>query len=210
MRYICTSYNRLIFFFKHRQKLTRKKCIHYVSVIMMVIVVLFFLSILKAYFEGRFYSVESFQNYISKYGVWGPVFLIIFQGLQVVIPVLPGFLGCAVGSVMYGPCIGFLCNYIGISSGSILAFFLGKRFGAPLLQDLFPSEKYKKWSRKIAKSKSYITFLFFAMLLPLFPDDFLCYFSGITEMKAKKFIWIIILGKPWCIFAYSLGFSIIT
>ena len=26
-------------------------------------------------------------------------------------------------------------------------------------------------------------------------------------MSAKKFIWIIILGKPWCILAYSLVFA---
>ena len=48
-----------------------------------------------------------------------------------------------------------------------------------------------------------------AMLLPLFPDDFLCYLTGVSKMTAKRFIWIILLGKPWCILAYSLGFSLI-
>ena len=44
-------------------------------------------------------------------------------------------------------------------------------------------------------------------LLPLAPDDFLCYFSGLTGMSAKRFTWIIVLGKPWCILAYSLFFA---
>ena len=59
------------------------------------------------------------------------------------------------------------------------------------------------------KSKSYGWFLFLATLLPLFPDDFLCYFSGLVKMDKKKFIWIIILGKPWCILAYSIAFGLV-
>ena len=47
------------------------------------------------------------------------------------------------------------------------------------------------------------------MALPLFPDDFFCYFSGLTKMQVKKFAAIIVLGKPWCILAYSVAFAAI-
>ncbi len=194
---------------KKQQRTARQKYIQYISIILVVIAIAFLGVIIKAYFDGNFTSVESLQKYIGKYGIFGPVFLTAFQAVQVVIPVLPGFFGCAVGSIMYGPLTGFLCNYIGISAGSIIAFFLARKFGLPLINDLFPSGKYKKWSSWASTSKSYAAFLFLATLLPLFPDDYLCYFTGITGMKAKKFIWIIVLGKPWCILAYSLGFSLI-
>lgn len=193
----------------HNQRTTRQKYIRGLSIIVIAIVMAFFVVIVKAYFDGHFNSVESFQEYISQFGYFGPIFLTIIQAIQVVLPVLPGFLGCAVGSVMFGPLVGFLCNYIGISVGSIIAFFLAKKFGAPLVKDLFPKDKYKKWAGWAESSKSYTMFLFVAMLLPLFPDDFLCYLSGLTEMRARKFICIIALGKPWCILAYSLGFSLI-
>lgn len=191
----------------NNQKSLRQKYIHYLSVFVVAIVIFILCVMMRAYLEGYFNSVESFQNYISKFGYFGPLFLMVFQAVQVILPVLPGFLGCAVGSIMFGPFIGFLCNYVGISSGSIIAFFLAKRFGAPLIRDIFPSDKYQKWFTWSKSSKSYIAFLFFAMLLPLFPDDYLCYLSGLTEIKSKKFILIIVLGKPWCILAYSLGFS---
>lgn len=194
---------------KHNRRMSRQKQLHCLSIILLAIVLAFMIVIVKAYLDGHFHSVESFQNYISQFGCFGPVFLTVFQAIQVVLPVLPGFLGCAVGSVMFGPMTGFLCNYIGISAGSILAFLLAKKFGAPLVHELFPTEKYKSWTVWASTSKCYTAFLFLAMLLPLFPDDYLCYFSGITEMKAKRFIWIIILGKPWCILAYCLGFSLI-
>ena len=165
--------------------------------------------LLKAYIDGKFDSVESLQQYIHGFGVFAPIILTLIQAGQVVIPVLPGFLGCAVGSVLFGWAGGFWCNYIGISLGSIIAFFLARHFGAPLVKSLFPQNKYEKWSSWAAKSKSYTALLFAGMVLPLFPDDFFCYFTGLTTMKARKFIWIIIIGKPWCILAYSLGFSLI-
>ncbi len=179
------------------------------SAFLLIFVLVLLVMLLKAYADGRFHSVESLQQYVQQFGPFGPVVLIGIQILQVLIPVLPGFFGCAVGSVLFGPNMGFWCNYIGIGGGSIIAFLLARRYGMPLLEDLFPSEKYEKWSKWASKSKSYTAFLFLAMLLPLFPDDYICYLTGVTRMTAKKFVWIIILGKPWCILAYCLGFSLI-
>lgn len=187
----------------------RQTAIRIASFFLVALVLVFAVALGKAFFDGEFKSVEGLQHYIEKYGVFGPVILTMFQAMQVVIPVLPGFLGCAAGSVMFGPAVGFFCNYIGIGLGSFIAFLLARKFGKPLLQDLFPEGKYRKWSDWASKSGSYTAFLFMAMLLPLFPDDYLCYLTGVSKMKAKKFLWIIILGKPWCILAYSLGFSLI-
>ena len=39
------------------------------------------------------------------------------------------------------------------------------------------------------------------------PDDFLCYFSGLTHLSYKKFIIILLTSKPWTILAYSLVFG---
>lgn len=163
----------------------------------------------KAYFDGKFNSVETLQEYIKQFGILGPVVLTVIQALQVVIPILPGFFGSIVGSVSFGWFIGFWCNYIGISLGSICAFLLAQRYGVKLVKSLFPGKRYQKYAEWAGNSKSYVTLLFWAMLLPLFPDDFLCYFSGLTTMKTKKFVLIIILGKPWCLLAYSIFFSYI-
>lgn len=192
-----------------KNQTNRQKYIHALSALVLVLTMAFLGAVIKAYFDGNFSSVETLQAYIERFGSMGPLVLTAFQAVQVVLPVLPGFFGCAVGSVLFGPIIGFLCNYIGIATGSILAFYLAKKYGMPLVQDLFPTERYKRWRTWAAESKSYGSFLFLATLLPLFPDDFFCYFSGVIGMNAKKFIWIIVLGKPWCILAYSIGFSYI-
>ena len=167
------------------------------------------LILLKQFFNQKFDSVESFQNYMKGFGMAAPLILTVFQAVQVIVPVLPGYLGCAAGAVAFGSTTGFLCNYIGISIGSIISNFLAKRYGIDIILAMFPQKQYNKWSRRIEKSRSYGYFLFIATLLPLFPDDFLCYFSGLMKMDSKKFIWIIILGKPWCILAYSMAFGLI-
>lgn len=167
------------------------------------------LIIVKIFFDHQFDSVESLQNYMKGFGMAAPLLLTVFQALQVVVPVLPGYLGCAAGAIAFGSATGFWCNYIGISLGSVIAYFLAKKYGMDIINALFPKKQYEKWSARLEKSKSYEWFLFIATLLPLFPDDFLCYFSGLIKMNSKRFIWIIILGKPWCILAYSIGFGLI-
>ena len=93
-----------------------------------IIVIVCFLAILvflmKDLFSQKFTSVEDLQNYIKGFGIAAPLVLTLFQAFQVVVPVLPGYLGCAAGAIAFGPFVGFLCNYIGISLGSIIAFFL--------------------------------------------------------------------------------------
>lgn len=163
--------------------------------------------LLRAYTTGKFDTVATLQEYIKGYGVFGPFMLICIQALQVIVPVLPGFLGCAVGTILFGTWGGFICNYIGISIGSIVTFLLARCYGNNLVEKMFPSKIYVKWARWGAESKSYASLLFLGMVLPLFPDDFFCYFTGLTKMTKRKFILIIILGKPWCILAYSILFQ---
>lgn len=163
--------------------------------------------LLQGYFKGHFRSADTLRDYLASFGLFAPIILVLIQALQVVLPVLPGFLGCIVGAGMFGAAGGFWCNYIGISAGSIAAFLLARRFGVELVKLMVPMEKYKKCVEWVNTKKSYTLVLFLAILLPLAPDDFFCYFSGLAGMSAKRFTWIIILGKPWCILAYCLIFA---
>lgn len=140
--------------------------------------------------------MDTLQKYIAGFGLMAPVILTAIQAAQVVLPILPGFLGCVVGAVMFGCMGGFWCNYIGISVGSIIAFLLARRYGQGLVSRMFPGKRYEKWADWAAKSKSYTGILFLGMVLPLFPDDYFCYFTGVTNMSVRKFVTIIVLGKP--------------
>ncbi|MBE6939377.1 MAG: TVP38/TMEM64 family protein [Ruminococcaceae bacterium] len=177
---------------------------------MVSLVVLLALSafvLIDGWVGGHFDSIDTLRTYIASYGMWGPLILTLIQALQVVLPVLPGFAGCIVGGALFGVAGGYWTNYIGISAGSIVAFFLAKRYGIQLVNQLISMEKYEKYIERIKKSKSYAVMLFLSILLPLAPDDFLCYFSGLINMSSKRFILIIITAKPWCILFYSIFFA---
>ena len=177
------------------------------SGIMIFLLLLAALFMLHAWSGGYFKSVESLRSYLAGFGAMGPLVLTMIQALQVVLPVLPGFLGCIVGAMMFGAAGSFWINYIGISIGSIAAYWLARVFGIRLVKQMIPLEKYEKLTEWVNNRKSYTVVLFLAILLPLAPDDFFCYFSGLTEMDSRKFTWIIILAKPWCILFYSLFFT---
>lgn len=154
--------------------------------------------------SGAFASRQAMEELIAGFGPMGAVLFTLFQAVQVVLPILPGGLGCLAGVVLFGPAKGFLYNYIGICTGSILAFALAKTCGRPLMDKLFSPKlmaKYDSWT----KEKRHFDRLFaLAIFLPIAPDDFLCYLAGTTAMSWKKFIAVILLGKPAAILIYSL------
>lgn len=179
----------------------------YLGAALIFLLMLLILFCVQGYLGGHFSSAEQLQAYMKRFGVFAPVILTAIQAIQVIIPVLPGWLGCVVGAGMFGAAGGFWCNYIGISAGSIISFLLAKRYGVELVRKMVPMEKYQKLVDWVNTKKSYTLILFLAILLPLAPDDFLCWFSGLTGMASRRFIWIIIAAKPWCILFYSLIFG---
>ncbi|MBQ7026157.1 MAG: TVP38/TMEM64 family protein [Peptococcaceae bacterium] len=163
--------------------------------------------LIKGWVGGHFNSVDTLRVYVASYGIWAPVILTLIQLLLAVLPICPSFTGCVVGAALFGAAGGFWTNYIGISEGSIAAYALAKRFGVQLVNKMIPMQKYEAYIEKINRSKSYPKLLFLAILLPMAPDNFLCYFSGLVNMPARRFITIIITAKPWCILFYSIFFA---
>lgn len=160
------------------------------------------------YRAGRFSDAESFKAFINSFGIFGPLFLTAFQCVKTVYAVIPSTLGCIVGPTLFGPWIGIICNYIGICSGSFVAFWLSRKFGISFVKQIFSEKQYQRGLKKMEKwHKSYPVFLWIAICLPISPDDFLCYFTGLTDMKFKKFALIILTSKPLTIIIYGLIFG---
>lgn len=186
------------------KKVSMKNMLIGLSFLLIVATIIF---LLKGWLDGHFASVDTMRAYIETFGIFAPVALILIQVLQVILPVIPGFFGCIVGTMLFGAFGSFLCNYIGISLGSLAAFLFARRYGVPFVKLMLSEDKYENYVGWVIKKKNYILLLWLAILLPLAPDDFLCYFSGLTKMSFSKFTWIILLAKPWCILAYCIFFE---
>lgn len=171
----------------------------------LIIIALVFLLI--GYFRGHFSSIESMRDYVSYFGSLAPLMLTAIQTMQAFFPIIPSLLGFAAGAGLFGTLGGFLCNYIGISLGSFIAYFLAKHLGSGFVKQIIPEKKFNAAVDWALSKKSYDVVFFLSILLPLAPDCALCYFSGLINMPIKKYAIIIITAKPWCILLYSVLFG---
>lgn len=154
---------------------------------------------------GIFSSQARLQSYIAGFGAAGAVVFILFQAAQVVVPVLPGGLGCLAGVLLFGAWKGFLYNYAGICAGSVLAFLVARSCGKPILRCFFSEKLLQKYETWTSEKDRFARLFALAIFMPVAPDDFLCYLAGTTEMTLSRFTAIILLGKPLAIGLYSMG-----
>ena len=77
---------------------------------------------------------------IHHFGIIAPIFFILLQLLQIIIPIIPGGTSCLVGVLSFGPIYGFIYNYIGVVTGSVLAYLLSKKYGLKIIQCFFKEE----------------------------------------------------------------------
>lgn len=127
--------------------------------------------------------------------------------IQVVVPIIPGGATLAFGVVIFGPFWGFIYNYISVCLGSIIVFLISRSFGKAIVLKIFGEETFNKYKHKL-DDDSYAKFFAIAILLPVAPDDFLCYLTGLSNMSLKKYATIIFLCKPPSVFLYSMGMAL--
>lgn len=186
------------------------KSVLYRSFVSLFVLALFALVVLFVLQKtGLFYVLgneEAFGAYMRKAGVWMPLVYIAFQFLQVVILPVPAFVSTVAGVALFGPFKAALCSFVGIISGSLVAFFIGRKIGYKAVAWMVGEESLRKWLKKV-RGKDY--FLLTAMfVLPLFPDDILCFVSGLSSMTWQYFVVMIVLARSIGIFAtcYSVNF----
>lgn len=152
-------------------------------------------------------SVEALQEYIDGFGAWAVIIYILFSYLQVVILPVPGSATVAAGVVLFGWLECSLYSFIGIVLGSITAFAIGRWVGYRAVCWIVGKDDLDKWLNKI-KGKDYLI-LSLMFLLPMFPDDVLCFVAGLSSMTWPYFLVMIVITRLISTFTVSLSFDLI-
>ncbi len=153
-----------------------------------------------------FNDAEQLQAYLQRAGAWMPITYILLQFLQVVILPVPGIVSTAAGVAVFGPFFTAIYSVIGIVLGSFVAFFIGRKWGNKAVVWMIGEETLKKWQKRLkGKDNLFLTAMF---ILPLFPDDVLCFVAGLSTMSTRYFSIMIILSRIIAIFTtcYSVNF----
>ncbi|MBO4989731.1 MAG: TVP38/TMEM64 family protein [Clostridia bacterium] len=136
---------------------------------------------------------EALQAWIAGTGVWAPAVYILLQFAQTVILPIPTVIAIAVGVYIFGAPLCALYSYIGCVTGSLVAFWIGRKLGYKVVSWLIGKETLDLWLKKIKGKDAFILTAMF--LLPFFPDDVLCFVAGLSSMSGRFFLCMILISR---------------
>ena len=168
---------------------------------------LIFYAICATGFITKITSIEALQSYIDGFGAWAIIIYIVFSYLQVVILPVPGSVTVAAGVLLFDWLECAVYSFIGIILGSITAFAIGRIIGYKAVCWIVGKDDLDKWLDKI-KGKDYLI-LSLMFLLPMFPDDVLCFVAGLSSMTWPYFLVMIFITRLISCFTVSLSLDLI-
>lgn len=107
------------------------------------------------YKTGMLADPEKMQAFFRNIGPIAPLVFVAYQLIQVVIPLIPGGFSVGIGMLMFGLGWGLLLNSLSIIVGSMINFYLSKRFGWKIIESVVTDKEVavaKAWT-KINKTK---------------------------------------------------------
>ena len=130
---------------------------------------------------------EEFRVFIYNYGPNGVLVFLIIQSLQVIIAAIPGELVQVAGGFIYGIWWGTLYSLAGIMAGSIVAFYIARLIGYPILKTFIGPSYIERFEFFINSPRAEIV-AFVLFLIPGIPKDILTYLAGVTPLQPLKFL----------------------
>lgn len=116
--------------------------------------ILLCLFMLQAGLKGNFRSVDAFQAYIRGFGLFAPFVFVFIQAFQVVVPVLPGFIGCVAGALLLAVYADLFIIMWGSAPARSSHFSLQNILVSPGAGHV-SIQKYNVWTERIKRARSY-------------------------------------------------------
>lgn len=145
---------------------------------------------------------EALKAYLNALGNWAPAMFVILTAVQVIVAPIPAIALSLAGGYMFGVIPGFSLNMLGLLIGSILAFTLARLFGQPLVMRLVGVSTYRQFEPVISGKGLWAVMLVF--LLPMMPDDALCFLAGLTPMRIRTFAFLVLTCRSPGVLVASL------
>jgi len=182
---------------------------------LILIILLAALLVLLTLHNGRYMMLfrdqRVIREWVHNWGAGAPLAIIILQTAQVLLAPIPGHVVGLASGYLFGTAWGTLYSVIGTTVGSLIAFWLTRAYGRPLVEHLVPP-KTLAWLDAGAQRRG-LFFLVLIFLLPFLPDDTACFIAGLTPIPIPALMLAVLAGRPPGIFvscwlgAHMAGFS---
>lgn len=150
------------------------------------------------------FSAEDLQAYIQSFGILSGLFFLVLQFLQVFIALIPGELLETVAGFSFGPILGTVLCYIGMTGASALIFKLTRRFGIPLVETFISRETIMEL-RFINTERKRNILIFLLFFIPGTPKDLFTYFIGLTDIRLGEFLAISLIARIPSVISSTYG-----
>ena len=151
-----------------------------------------------------FSSMDAVTNSMHKAGIWGPIILFILFVLQVFIAFIPGQALMVACGYLYGFWGGFLLSWLSLVIGGELAFVLARKYGRQFAERWIAPEVLSRWD-KSAQGQG-ISFFAIMLVMPLVPNDAMCYVAGLGTITRRRFVIANLLGRGMaCVLTSAAG-----
>lgn len=145
---------------------------------------------------------------LDKYESFGPLPGMIITMLESFLPFLPLIAFVIANAAAYGLWKGFFFSWIGICIGSVIVFFISRRFGQKFTAYIFrrypTARNFLQWIER----KGFTT-IFVVSCIPFSPSFLINVVAGLTRVPFTTFLIAILLGKAFMVFLVSyIGYDL--
>ena len=137
---------------------------------------------------------QQFRDWVDQSGMLGRLIFVGMVILQVIVAFIPGEAVELAAGYAFGALEGTILSMIGIALGSLIIFFLVRRFGIRMVE-IFFSKRDISQIRFLKNSRKTMVLSFLLMVIPGTPKDFLSYFAGLTGLNWKQWLLIVMIAR---------------
>lgn len=127
---------------------------------------------------------QALQQFVVGLGWFGPLALVVFNALQIVVAPIPGYVVQAAAGYLYGPFWGGVWGAVGLLSGATLAMWLARRYGRGWVEQLMGAERLARWERITHSDSAWFWFV----LLTAPTGDLPYFLAGLAQVRYLKVV----------------------
>lgn len=134
---------------------------------------------------------ERIQQWVTTFGVFGPIVIVVGMMVQMFLFVIPNVLLMMIAIVSYGPIWGALISFVGVFAASSFGYYIGQKLSRVTLTKFISVENQRKIAEYI---QDYGVGAIMITRLCSFSNDALSFMAGILKMGYRKYITATLIG----------------
>lgn len=155
------------------------------------------------------HSPQGMQEYIGQFAPYSHAVFFLLQLISVIVAPIPSNLTTVAGGLLFGCWVSFFITTAAVILGSAIVFQLSRGLGQSFARRFVSGKNWERYGAVIGKKRD--VFLFLAFLFPFFPDDLLCIMAGLTDIPFRRFLLLVVMGRPWGLLVSSaVGSSVVS